>query len=163
MQLIRFPLFYFMEEIAMAQKYLKRIIASYVRDKDVPYFESLKSPEEVARSFEYLRTRDREEFVSLHLDKGNHPLCWDRVSVGTLSEAVIHPREVFKTALLSNASAVIFIHNHPSGRTEPSPEDRNITRKLQDAAKLLEIRVLDHLIICGDEGRVFSFREHGLL
>jgi len=147
----------------MNQKYLKRIIASYVRDKDVPYARSIKSPEEVARSFEYLRTRDREEFVTLHLDKSNHPLCWDRVSVGTLSEAIVHPREVFKTALLSNAAAVIFIHNHPSGRNQPSPEDRNITRKLQDAAKLLEIQVLDHLIICGDEDKLYSFRENGLL
>lgn len=147
----------------MTQKYLKRIIASYVRDKEVPYSKSLRDPEEVARAFEYLRTRDREEFVSLHLDKGNHPLCWDRISMGTLSEAIVHPREVFKTALLSNASSVIFIHNHPSGRGEPSPEDRNMTRKLQEAANLLEIKVLDHLIIFGDEGGFFSFREHGLL
>ncbi|MDA9101161.1 DNA repair protein RadC [Omnitrophica bacterium] len=147
----------------MGAKYLKRLVASYVRDKDVPYSENLKSPEEVVRSFEYLRTRDREEFVSLHLDKGNRPLCWDRVSVGTLSEALVHPREVFKTALLSNASAVIFIHNHPSGRGEPSPEDRQITKKLLDAARLLEIQVMDHLIIYGEDGRFFSFREQGLL
>ena len=147
----------------MKQKYLKRLVASYVRDKDVPYSENLKSPEDVARSFGYLRTRDREEFVSLHLDKGNNPLCWDRVSVGTLSEAIVHPREVFKTALLSNASAVIFIHNHPSGRGEPSPEDRQLTKKLQEAAKLLQIQVMDHLIIHGEEGQFFSFREHGLL
>lgn len=147
----------------MRQKYLKRIIASYVREKDVPYFESLQSAEQVARSFGYLGTRDREEFVSLHLDRGNHPLCWDRVSVGTLSETAVHPREVFKTALLSNAAAMIFIHNHPSGRGEPSTEDRKLTKKLQEAAKLLEILVLDHLIIHGDDGQFFSFREQGLL
>ena len=145
----------------MAQKYLKRIIASYVRDKDVPYFESLKSPEEVARSFEYLRTRDREEFVSLHLDKGNHPLCWDRVSVGTLSEAVIHPREVFKTALLSNASAVIFIHNHPSGSPEPSRADIDITRRIAEAGRLLGVTVHDHVIV-GREGHA-SLRAKGLI
>jgi DNA repair protein RadC len=147
----------------MNQKYLKRIVASYVRDKEVAYSENLRNPEEVVRSFEYLRTRDREEFVSLHLDKGNRPLCWDRVSMGSLSEAIVHPREVFKTALLSNAAAVIFIHNHPSGRGEPSPEDRQLTKKLQDAAKLLEIQVLDHLIIYGESGQFYSFREQGLL
>ncbi len=147
----------------MAQKYLKRIVASYVRDKEVPYSKSLTTPEEVARSFAYLATRDREEFVALHLDKGNRPLCWDRVSMGSLSETIVHPREVFKVALISSASAVIFIHNHPSGRGEPSPEDRCLTQKLQEAAKLLEIKVLDHLIIYGDEGQVFSFQEHGLL
>lgn len=147
----------------MRQKYLKRLVASFVRDKDVPYSETLKSPDEVARSFGYLRTRDREEFVTLHLDKGNRPLCWDRVSMGSLSEAIVHPREVFKTALLSNASAVIFIHNHPSGRGEPSAEDRQLTQKLQEAAKLLQIQVLDHLIIYGEDNQFFSFREHGLL
>ena len=155
--------FFFLRSKYMRQKYLKRIIASYVREKDVPYSESLKSPEDVAKCFEYLRTRDREEFVTLHLDKGNHPLCWDRVSMGSLSEAIVHPREVFKTALLSNASAVILIHNHPSGRTEPSAEDRQLTRKLQEAAKLLEIQVLDHLILSGDTDGLFSFRENGLL
>lgn len=156
------PFFLFKEQV-MRQKYLKRIIASYVREKDVPYLESLRSPEDVARSFEYLRTRDREEFVTLHLDKGNHPLCWDRVSMGSLSEAIVHPREVFKTALFSNASAVILIHNHPSGRIEPSREDRELTRKLQEAAKLLEIQVLDHLILSGDTDGIYSFRENGLL
>ena len=146
----------------MTQKYLKRIVASYVREKDVPYLGPAKDPAEVVRQFKYLETRDREEFVALHLDKGNHPICWDRISMGTLSEALIHPREVFKTALLSSASAMILIHNHPSGRVDPSPEDRNITAKLLDAGKMLDIKVLDHLIVGGDS-KFFSFREHGLI
>ena len=147
----------------MNQKYLKRIIASYVREKDVPYvFERATDPEAVVKQFKYLETRDREEFVTLHLDKGNRPICWDKVSVGTLSETLVSPREIFKTALLSNASAVILIHNHPSGRIEPSPEDRNITTKLIEAGKLLDIRVLDHLILGGDS-TYFSFKEHGLI
>ncbi len=147
----------------MNPKYLKRIIASYVREKDVPYVaDAARDPEAVVRQFKYLESRDREEFVTLHLDKGNRPLCWDRVSMGSLSETSVHPREVFKTALLSSASAIIFIHNHPSGRIEPSPEDRNITSKLLEAAKILEIKVLDHLIIGGDSS-FYSFREHGLI
>ncbi len=147
----------------MNQKYLKRIVASYVREKEVPYvFDSARDPEAVVKQFQYLETRDREEFVTLHLDKGNRPLCWDRVAVGTLSEALIHPREVFKTALLSSASAIILIHNHPSGRVEPSPEDKNITSRLLEAAKILDIKVLDHLII-GNDSAYFSFREHGLI
>ncbi len=147
----------------MNQKYLKRIVASYVREKEVPYIiESAIDPETVVKQFKYLETRDREEFVTLHLDKGNRPVCWDRVSVGTLSEALIHPREVFKTALLSSASAIILIHNHPSGRVQPSPEDRNITSRLLEAAKILDIKVLDHLIVGGDSS-YFSFREHGLI
>ena len=146
----------------MNPKYLKRIVATFVREKDVPYLGPAKDPAEVVRQFRYLETRDREEFVALHLDKGNRPICWDRVSVGTLSEALVHPREVFKTALLSSASAVILIHNHPSGRVEPSPEDRNITTRLLEAAKILDIKVLDHLIV-GSDGTFFFFQEHGLI
>lgn len=147
----------------MKTKYLKRIVANYVRDREVPYPERVMSPEDVAKSFAYLGIRDREEFVSLHLDKGNRPLCWDRVSVGTLSEAIVSNREILKTALLSSASALIILHNHPSNRGEPSAEDRQITQKLQEAAKLLDIQVMDHLIIYGEDGQFFSFREHGLL
>jgi len=147
----------------MNPKYLKRIIASYVREKDVPYiFERATDPEAVVKQFKYLETRDREEFVTLHLDKGNRPICWDKVSVGTLSETLVSGHEVFKTALLSNASAIILIHAHPSGRVEPSPEDRSITTRLMEAGKLLDIRVLDHLILGGDS-TFFSFREHGLI
>lgn len=146
----------------MNPKYLKRIIASYVREKDVPYiFETVTDPASVIKQFKYLETRDREEFVALHLDKGNRPLCWDRISVGSISEAIVSPREVFKTALLSNATALIFLHNHPSGRVEPSPEDRKLTTKLIEAGQLLDMKVLDHLIV-GDNA-FYSFREHGLL
>jgi len=145
----------------MNPKFIKRIVAHYVREREVPYFGPVCDPGEVVNHFRFLEIRDREEFVSLHLDKGNRPICWDRVSVGTLSETSIHPREVFKTALLSNAAAVIFMHNHPSGRTEPSSEDHAITKKLTEAAKILEIKILDHLII--GEGSYFSFKEHGLI
>jgi len=146
----------------MNPKYLKRIVASYVREKDVPYLESVKDPIEVVRQFKYLEARDREEFVALHVDKANRSLCWDRISVGSLSETIVHPREVFKTALLSSAAALIFIHNHPSGRIDPSPEDRSITAKLVEVGKLLDIKILDHLII-GEDLKFFSFRENGLL
>jgi len=149
------------KDMFMNPKFIKRIVAHYVREKDVPYFEMVREPSEAVERFKFLEISDREQFVTLHLDKGNRPICWDRVSVGTLDEVGVNPREVFKTALLSNASAMIFMHNHPSGRVEPSPEDRNITRKLLEVAQLLGIKILDHLII--GEGAFFSFREHGLL
>lgn len=146
----------------MNPKFLKRIVASYVREKDVPYLESVRDPEAVVRQFKYLEVRDREEFVALHVDKANRPLCWDRISVGSLSETIVNPREVFKTALLSSAAAMIFIHNHPSGRLDPSPEDLSITQKLVEVGKLVDIKILDHLII-GEDSKFFSFRESGLL
>jgi DNA repair protein RadC len=146
----------------MNPKYLKRIVASYVKEKDVTYLESLKDPLEVVKQFKYLETRDREEFVALHVDKANRLICWDRISVGSLNETIVNPREVFKTALLSNAAAMIFIHNHPSGRVDPSPEDHSVTQKLVEVGKLLDIKILDHLII-GEDSKFFSFRESGLL
>lgn len=145
----------------MEPLYLKRIVAHYVREEGVPYFEVIREPSDAVERFKFLETCDREQFVTLHLDKANRPICWDRVSVGTIDEAVVQARDVFKTALLSNAVAMILLHNHPSGRIEPSQEDKHITQKLLDSAKLLGIKILDHLII--GEGAYFSFREHGLL
>ena len=80
---------------------------------------------------------------------------------GTLDSASVYPREVAKQALHHNAAAVIFAHNHPSGISEPSQADKNITLKLKEALALFDIRVLDHFII-GD-GDPYSFAEHGLI
>jgi DNA repair protein RadC len=146
----------------MAPTYLKRIVAHYVQEPDVPYFPALQSPADVVKHFRYLVTRDREEFLSLHLDKGNRPLCWDRVSVGTVSETLVSPREVIKTALISNATGLICLHNHPSGRVEPSAEDRWMTQRLIEAAALFGIQILDHIIV-GSESTFYSFKENGLI
>lgn len=147
----------------MNQKFLKRIVAHYVRDGEIPYASIIRDAKGAFEIFkEYLPVRDREEFISIHLDRGNRPVCWDRVSVGTLTETIVSPKEVFKTALLSNASSVIFLHNHPSGRPEPSREDMTLTKKLKEVGELLDIRVLDHLIVFSEDG-FYSFQEHGLL
>lgn len=146
----------------MNQKYFKRIVAQFVRDKEVPYLKAFRVPQDVVEQFHYLGTRDREEFVSVHLDRGNQLLCWDLVAIGGIDQAFISAREVIKTALLSNAASMIFLHNHPSGRTEPSREDREITHRLKDAALLFNIKILDHIVI-GSDGAFFSFSEHGIL
>jgi len=74
----------------------------------------------------------------------------------------VHPREVFKAAILGNAAAIILFHNHPSGDPEPSREDRDLTRRLTDAGRILGIEVLDQVIL-GDEARYYSFKERGML
>lgn len=104
---------------------------------------------------------DREIFVVLFVNARRQVVGVNTVSVGTLSASLVHPREVFKGALLSNAAAVVVAHNHPSGDVSPSSEDREATRRLIRAGELLGVPVLDHLII-GGEG-MFSFREHGLM
>ena len=88
-----------------------------------------------------------EHFVALHLNAKNQVTGFHLVSHGTVSASLVHPREVFKAALLSNAYAIIVAHNHPAGSTEPSPEDIDTTRQLVAAGKLLGVQVLDHVIV----------------
>jgi DNA repair protein RadC len=95
------------------------------------------------------------------LDAKHGLLCFDRVAVGTLESSLVHPREVFKGALLSSAGSIVIVHNHPSGDPAPSQEDREVTRRLVEAGKLLGVPVLDHVII--GESSYYSFRETGEL
>jgi len=90
---------------------------------------------------------DREMLVVLLLDGKNQVLGFNVVSIGSLTAALVHPREVFKPVILANAAAVILLHNHPSGSAEPSAEDRALTERLEQAGELLGIRVLDHIIV----------------
>lgn len=103
---------------------------------------------------------DREHFVLLALDIRNRVIGAQVVSVGTLSASLVHPREMFKPAILLNAAGVIVAHNHPSGDPAPSAEDRECTKRLVKAGALLGIPVLDHVILGADAG-FFSFREAG--
>lgn len=121
----------------------------------------LSSAAQVAELFAFLTRETKEHFLALHLNSKNRLLCLEMVSVGSLSAAVVHPREVYKSALLSSAAAVIFLHNHPSGDPAPSREDQELTKRLQQAGEILGIRVLDHLIL-GGEG-FFSFADRGRL
>ena len=100
-------------------------------------------------------------FITLHLDGKNRVICCDLVSIGSLNQSIVHPREVFKTACLSNAAAVILIHQHPTGDPSPSSEDIAITRRLKEAGEIMGIKILDHIIV-GD-GEYLSFVERGLL
>ncbi|WP_020678104.1 JAB domain-containing protein [Geopsychrobacter electrodiphilus] len=122
---------------------------------------SCTSAEHVFELFRDLAKETKENFVALHLDTKNRIICYDTVSIGSLNASVVHPREVYKTVLLSSAAAVLFIHNHPSGDTAPSREDIEITKRLKDAGELLGIRVLDHLIV-GEAG-YYSFANDGIL
>ncbi len=121
---------------------------------------TLSNSTQVAELFGHLKQETKEVFASVHLGSKNNILCVETVSVGSLNAAIVHPREVFKTALLSSAAAILLIHNHPSGDPAPSKEDIELTQRLKDAGELLGIRVLDHIII-GDH--YMSFADSGLL
>ena len=110
---------------------------------------------------EQLKDLDREQFIIACLNTKNEPTNISVVAVGTLNKAIVHPREVFKTAILSNAASIMAFHNHPSGETTPSQQDIQLTNRLYEAGELLGIKLLDHLII-GD-GTFTSLKEKGYL
>src|SRR5262249_50004441 len=110
----------------------------------------------------YLAEEDREHFVVLLLNSKNRLIGINTVSIGSLTSSLVHPREVFKPAILANAAAIIVAHNHPSGEPTPSQDDVEITKRLHAAAELLGIRLLDHIVL-GDNGRWYSFQEDGSL
>jgi len=124
---------------------------------------SYRNSEEVARS-EFaasLLKSDREKFICMHLNIKNQIISFEVVSTGSLTSSLVHPREVYKGAILSNAVSVIFMHNHPSGDPEPSNDDMEITKRLEKAGNILGIDVLDHIIVAS--GGFYSFRQHNLL
>ncbi len=111
----------------------------------------------VARS--YIGNEDREHMIALLLDTKNKINGVHTVSIGTLNSSIIHPREVFKAAIMGNAAALILIHNHPSGDPNPSQEDLEVTRRIREAGELIGIPLLDHIIL-GDGSHV-SLKERG--
>lgn len=106
-----------------------------------------------------MRHLKKEHFVTLHLDTKHCVIGEEVASVGSLDASIVHPREVFKVAVKRSASAILCLHNHPSGDPTPSPEDIAVTRRLCEAGKLLGIDVLDHIVV-GD-GRFVSLKASG--
>ena len=120
----------------------------------------LKSPQEV---FNYTRQRlkenTQEQFLVLLLGTKNQLLKDELVSLGTLNSSIIHPREIFKSAIKESAHTIILVHNHPSGDPAPSAEDEEVTERLSACGKLLNIKVIDHVIL--GKTTYYSFKEEG--
>ena len=113
-----------------------------------------------------MRSLHKESLRVILLDTRYHLAGVEQVSLGSVNESIAHPRDVFRPALLASAYAVIVVHNHPSGDPSPSQADHGLTRRLAEAAELLQIKLLDHIIIGSPaEGRLpyFSFKESGVL
>ena len=144
-------------EIAAVLEIARRSLAQELRAQPV-----LDSPQAVRRYVQLeLGHLPQEVFAVIFLDAKLRLLRLERMFAGTLTQATVYPREVARRALELGAAAVILAHNHPSGVAEPSTADRHITKRLQDALALLDIRVLDHLVV--GAGEPYSFRENGLL
>lgn len=135
-----------------------------VREGSILYnMRKISSPSDATNlGRQFLEGSDREKLVACCLDTKNQPISINVVSVGSLNSSIIHPRELFKVAILSNAASIIIFHNHPSGDPTPSIEDINVTNRLKDAGKLIGIDLIDHIII-GSESSYCSLKEKGLL
>lgn len=112
---------------------------------------------------EELKSLDRQVLCILNLDVSHHVINANIGSMGTLESTIVDPKQIFKTAILSNANEIMVMHNHPSGSLEPSIQDLYVTKRLEDCGKLLGIPVLDHIIIGGGSGKFYSFKESKLL
>ena len=142
---------------------LQVVRIALVKERPLLYdSERLTSPRQIPAAFRaLLGDVDREYCVAFMLDGKNRIASCNVVSMGSLNQSIVHPREVFKAAILSNAAAVIIAHNHPTGDPDPSREDIEITRRIKEAGDILGIKLLDHIIV-GD-GCHRSFAESGLL
>jgi len=122
----------------------------------------IQTPEDAAKLLmTEMRWLQKEHFRMLLLNTKHHVLAIPTISIGSLNASIVHPREVFREAIRSSAAAIILAHNHPSGDPTPSAEDTQLTRRLVEIGKLMDITVLDHIII-GD-GRYLSMKDKGIL
>jgi len=146
---------------AMLLKLVKELNWVYLGEK-MKHRDVLSSPQAV---FDFVRMRlsgsSNETFMVIYLNTKNEVINYEIIQEGTIDRAVVFPRIILEKALYYHASGLILIHNHPSGHKEPSREDRLLTQNIIEAARSLDLRVLDHIVV-GKDGR-FSFVEHSLL
>ncbi|MFJ8450684.1 JAB domain-containing protein [Aerococcus viridans] len=130
-------------------------------DEGIDYI--IRSPEDGAKiASRFIGRDDRELFFVMCLNTKNNVVAVHRCHVGSLNSSIVHPREVFKSAILNNAASVIVGHQHPSGDTKPSMEDIKVTKRLVEGEKLLGIEVLDHLVVNNDNSFT-SLKERGYI
>jgi DNA repair protein RadC len=159
------------KEASGAERYQTRLFACLpvystrlVREATVTFPERyhVRSPADTALILQdYFRDKDREELVAVLLDTARTVIGLARISVGGIQSSIVEPVQVFKAAILANATAVVLAHNHPSGNPEPSREDVAVTKKMLKAGEALGIPVLDHLIVT--DSTYTSLAERGVL
>jgi len=122
----------------------------------------IKNPQSVVKAIRSsIKDKAKEHFKLILLDNRNKIIGISTISIGTLNASLVHPREIFKEAIIHNSASVVLAHNHPSGDPEPSEEDIKITERLVKSGKILGIEVIDHIVI--GKANFVSFKERGLL
>jgi DNA repair protein RadC len=139
---------------------IKQIEAIYKTTKDDCF--SVSSPKEVRDyCIKMLGNKPEEWFIVLNVNQKNNVMSYSVVAIGTLNETLVHPREIFRNAILSNAASIICCHNHPSGSVRPSDDDIKTTKRLEEVSKIIGISLLDHVIVGDNE--FLSMKEMGYL
>ena len=147
----------------MADK-LEQVAIRMVEQPPLYSNEPMNNPDVAIRVMnEFLSQMDRELFCIVNLQADLTPINMNIVSVGSLNEALINPREIFKSAILSNATSMILLHSHPSGNLNPSREDTVMTDRMLKLSELLGIPLVDHIIVGGKNDSYFSFKEKHVL
>ena len=147
---------------AFGLKLFQQISERYLKEEIVGKRIQLKSSKAVFNYlYQAMRKDKREVFKVLFLDSKNRLIDAEDLFMGSLTSSAVYPREIMKKAIKHDAAALIFVHNHPSGDPGPSQSDREITQELVSAGKIMQIKVLDHIII-GDN-KFFSFADEGLI
>jgi len=143
--------------LKLTQDVARRYLADRIVDMDY-----IQSSEDVLDYLRHnLRDKSQELFMVIYLNGRNQILKMETLFEGTLNTSAVYPREVVKKALENDASALVLVHNHPSGNPSPSKDDLTITKKLKESARTIDIYIHDHLIIAGND--VYSFSDHGLI
>jgi DNA repair protein RadC len=142
-------------------KRINIVSVKLVKESSLLYKErSIRSPEDGYKLMKhFLGHLDREAFIVISLDTKNQPVSINICHVGSLNASIVHPREVMKSAILSNAASIMVGHNHPSGNSSPSKEDIEVTKRLVEVGRIVGIELLDHIIV-GDDNFV-SLKEKG--
>jgi len=130
-------------------------------EQEYLYNVELRTPKDVFEQMRDLKDYSQEVVAVFHLDAKSKIISRKIVGIGTLTACIIHPRDTFRRAIARNANSIILCHVHPSGDPQPSEQDREVTRQLQEAGELLDIRLLDHVIVARDG--YYSFSEDGLI
>ena len=135
-----------------------------VRDAPIASSSPICSPEDAIHLVgQTLCDMDREMVCVINLKSDGTPINCNFASMGALDYAMVHPREIMKASILSNAAQIILVHNHPSGTLLPSKSDVQMTAKMQKVMELVDIPLLDHVIVGGDNRKYFSFKDKGLV
>ncbi len=121
----------------------------------------IRTPQDLLPLVQHYATERKEHFITVHLNTRHLPIGIELVSIGSLNASIVHPREVFRPAILASAASIILVHNHPSGESTPSEDDVEMTQRLCRVGETMGIEVLDHVIL--GAGAPFSFREAGLI